>query len=60
MRSFRRFSAAVGPCERGEAGQTLAEVGLVLAFVAVVCVIAVAALGAIVPGLFTGVLPGFG
>jgi Flp pilus assembly pilin Flp len=37
----------------------LAEYSLVLAFVAAVCVIAVTAIGIVVVGFFTDVLPGF-
>ncbi len=43
-----------------ELGQILAEVSLVLAFVVVLCVVFLTAIGSIVLGFFTRFLAGFG
>lgn len=42
---------------RGEDGQALAEYALILAFIAIVCVAAVTALGLAVSGALGGVVP---
>ena len=44
---------------RGEAGQALAEYGLILAFILAAAVIAVTALGLAIAGAFGGILPAF-
>ncbi len=45
---------------RQELGQTLAEVSLVMAFVVVLCVVFLTAIGSIILSYFTGFLAGFG
>lgn len=44
---------------QSENGQTLAEVSLILAFVAIICIAAVTALGAIISVPFVDVVAGF-
>jgi Flp pilus assembly pilin Flp len=44
---------------QGEAGQTLAEFSLLLALVAILCIVVVTAIGVAVVGFFTGFLPAF-
>jgi len=44
----------------GEAGQALAETSLIIAFIALVCVLALTAVGAAVVGGIAGILPGLG
>jgi len=43
-----------------EAGQALAETSLIIAFIALVCVLALTAVGAAVVGGIAGILPGLG
>lgn len=47
--------AAYGRLRDGEAGQSLAEFGLVLALVAVICVVAVTLIGLAVLSRFVGI-----
>lgn len=42
-----------------EDGQALAEYALVLAFIAIVCVLAVTALGLAISGAFSSIIPAF-
>jgi Flp pilus assembly pilin Flp len=44
---------------QSESGQTLAEVGLILAFVATICILAITALGVIISAPFVDVVAGF-
>jgi Flp pilus assembly pilin Flp len=44
----------------GEAGQALAETALIIAFVALVCVLALTAVGAAVVGGIEPIVPGLG
>ena len=44
----------------GEAGQALAETAFIVAFVALVCVLALTALGVAVSQFIQPILPGFG
>lgn len=43
-----------------EAGQALAETSLIIAFIALLCVLALTAVGVAVSGGIAGILPGFG
>jgi Flp pilus assembly pilin Flp len=57
LRSFIWWLCGPGPRENGQA---LAEFTFIVAFVALVCVLTLTALGLAVTGLFEAVLPGFG
>ena len=43
----------------GETGQSLAEYSLILAFIAIVCIIALGLLGLAIFGAYTSILPAF-
>jgi Flp pilus assembly pilin Flp len=60
MRSVRYFVRGLRLLPREENGQALAEVSLIFAFVVVLCVVFLAAIGSIVLGYFEDMVMGFG
>ena len=54
-RLFELAARALGP----EEGQALAEYGLLLAFIAAVCVLALVALGVAIAGSYTSIIGSF-
>ena len=57
---LRSLLERVSHAPDGETGQALAETSLIIAFIAVVCVLALTAVGVAVAGGIADILPGLG